>query len=75
MKWIKRLVRKLFCKNELSKGDMLILWKDIDNEICGWSGSAESDHLLQVVRILVKHKKVEKLEQITGMNKKISKGI
>ena len=68
---IKRWIRKLFCKNELKKGRMLVLWKDIDDEVCGWTVKADKqDSALAVVGALMGEKKVEKLEQITGIKNK-----
>jgi len=70
-KKIKQMIRKMFCKNELKKGEMLILWKDIDNEVSGWNCKADkTDAALYAIGSLVSKKKIEKLEQITGIRKK-----
>jgi hypothetical protein len=72
VKWINRWIRKNFCKNELNKGEMLILWKDIDDQIYGWNGSASNEKIaLLKVSNCIREKKVSKLEQMVRVTKKI----
>ena len=57
-------LREKFCDKELEKGTVLILWRDVDNEVCGWSGKADKeDIVLRIISEFISQKKVEKLEQ------------
>ena len=61
-------VRRKFCDNEVKKGSMLVIWKDIDNNVHGWKISADNEvgALLQLAGV-IKSEKLKKLEDITGI--------
>ena len=60
----------------MPKGEILILWRDIDNQLMGWQVMAHNeDIVLKRVSTLIKRSKLKKLEQITGIKKNISSGI
>ena len=64
----KRWIRKVFCHNELPKGELLILWRDVDDEIVGWNASADKEELVMMrMSMFIAKAKRKKLEQITGI--------
>ena len=71
MRTIKRWIRKLFCKNELRPGEILLLWKDVDNDVIGWNASAHNEDIVLIkLSGIIRERKTKKLEQITGIEKK-----
>ena len=70
MNFIKRWIRQCFCRNEIKKDEMLVLWRDVDGQITGWNVDASDDRSLITVHHLLRAKKRQKLRQITGMCKK-----
>ena len=75
MKIIKRWIRKLFCLNEVKKGEVLVMWRDVDNRMYGWSCRADNETVVMTrVSFFMKNIKRRKLEQITGINKKDDDG-
>ena len=76
MKWIKRWIRYRFCDNEIQKGEVLIIWKDIDDVTYGWNCVADrEEQVLSNVGKIMRNVKMKKLEQITGMKEKKGGGI
>ncbi len=72
MSWIRRWVRKSFCKNEIQKGQVLVIWKDVDNIVYGWSCNADKEEkVLTNVGKIMRETKREKLEQAIGKIKNI----
>ena len=72
---IRKWIRQWFCKNEVEKGRVLIIWKDVDSSVYGWNCSADAEQLaLQSVGKVMRNVKRKKLEQITGILKKGSDG-
>ena len=66
----KKWLRKKFCENEVPKGELLILWRDVDNEVSGWNSKADREEIvLFKVSNYITEKKREKLEYITGIKK------
>jgi len=75
VRYMKRLIRRLFCGNEVKKGDVLVIWRDVDNRVYGWNASADNEQIVMSrVSFFMKNIKRRKLEQITGMAKKDGDG-
>ena len=71
MKWFKKWIRRTFCRNEVRRGEVLVLWRDVDDKIQGWNCVADREEVvLTSVGKIMKRAKRKKLEQITGMIKK-----
>jgi len=70
--WRRMKVRKDFCEQELKPGNFLVLWKDIDNEISGWAMPADDEAAFNKLVAHVSYKKIQKLEDITGIKIKES---
>ena len=67
MKFFKEWLRRAFCKRELKQGKILILWRDVDDEVRGWTMSADSENGFHWMGKILDDAKVRKLEKITGM--------
>ena len=62
-KFFKGWLRKLFCKQEVHKGQILVLWRDVDDVIYGWNVNADNEKNLNQVSRIIKRAKVRKLER------------
>jgi len=75
MKWISRCLRKWFTKNEVPKGRVLVIWKDVDEKVYGWSCDASNEQIVMSrMAFFMRNVKRRKLERITGMEKKDADG-
>lgn len=75
MKWIKRILRKWFVANEVPNGRVLVIWKDVDGKVTGWQCDASNEEIVMSrMAFFMKNIKREKLERITGIEKKDDNG-
>ena len=70
MGFLRRKIRELFCKNEVKKGNMMVLWRDVDDRVYGWGLNADDEQDLEKVAFIIKNVKTHKLERITGMRRR-----
>ena len=75
VKLIKRWLRYWFTKNEVEKGRVLVIWKDVDKSVYGWTCDASNEQVVMSrMAFFMKNIKRKKLERITGMAKKDGDG-
>jgi hypothetical protein len=71
MKWFKRWIRRRFCRNEVLQGEVLVLWRDVDDKLIGWNACADREEVvLQNIGKVMKYTKQKRLRQIVGYEKK-----
>ena len=78
-KWLKKFfhswLRKIFCENEVKKGMFLVVWRDVDDKVYGWTMKADHEERLLAISKIVRRAKVRKLENITGMSREDSEAL
>ena len=75
MKLIRRWLRYWFTKNEVPKGRVLVIWKDVDDRTYGWCCDAGNEQIVMSrMSFFIRNIKRKKLERITGMEKKDGDG-
>lgn len=62
---MKAKIRKEFPRQEVEKGEMLVLWRDVDDEVNAWR--VKSEDQLATVAFIINRNKKDKLQKITGM--------
>jgi len=67
MKLVKNIIRRIFCKSELPKGRILVLWRDIDGAVSGWNGDADNEmRSLIMISKIIEDAKITKMKMIVG---------
>ena len=59
-------LRKMFCRKEVDKGRMLVLWRDVDGLVSGYNVSADNEKSLILISKLIERTKVLKTKRIVG---------
>jgi hypothetical protein len=55
--WLQLQARKLFARREVPKGNMLVVWRDVDDKVYGWSLPADNEFDLVQVALLIRSAK------------------
>ena len=70
LKFINGWLKKWFCKSEVKKGKILVLWRDVDDSIQGWSVCADDEFRLTVIAKIIERTKMMRLRRIVTATKK-----
>ena len=66
MKLFDKLIRRLFCKTQVRKGHITVVWKDVDGNYNGWDVSADRSGNLAAVASCIDNEKNRRLSKILG---------
>ena len=70
MKFLDGWLRKWFVKKEVKQGKILVLWRDVDDTMHGWTVSADNEYRLNVIAKIIDRTKVMKLRRLVTAQKK-----
>jgi len=67
LKWINKLIKFCFVNQELPKGRILVLWRDVDGKVVGWNCEADDEkRSLDMASIMISTHKDLKTRKIVG---------